>query len=233
MRHRNAALHTLLETNDTDDILFIQEPWFQWVLVAWLDTHTNGNDVLGGVAHPAWLGLHPHLPTDSHTKVMTYICKFHRDHPTRQSALCVATRNDLLAHPCLQLLEIRAHKLHFQVLNFYNDVADPTALAALLQYPFDDSIPHILLGDFNLHSRSWSPDTWTPSPHVSNLEERLADQGFTLCNQPGLPTRRGLPSERPSMIDLVWTDVLAELSLSLSDPLVLWADSLGSDHALL
>ncbi len=65
------------------------------------------------------------------------------------------------------------------------------------------------------------------------MEEWLADQGFTLCNQPGLPTRRSLTTERPSTIDLIWTDIMAALSLSLSDPLILWEDSLGSDHALL
>jgi hypothetical protein len=31
MRHCNAAMHVLLATNNTDDILFIQEPWFSTV----------------------------------------------------------------------------------------------------------------------------------------------------------------------------------------------------------
>ncbi len=195
MRCRNAAMHTLLETNDIDDIIFIQEPWFRLVSVARSDTHLNGEDVLGGVAHPAWLSLHPHYSTNTHTKVITYVRKFSCQHPTRPTALHVAPRNDLIAHPSIQLLEIRAHRIHFRVLNFYNDVADLTALSALLHYQFNDSIPHILLGDFNLHSRSWSPSTWAPSPHVSDLEEQLADCGFTLCNQPGTPTRCGLASE--------------------------------------
>jgi hypothetical protein len=28
MRRRNAPMHALLNSNQTDDILFIQEPWF-------------------------------------------------------------------------------------------------------------------------------------------------------------------------------------------------------------
>jgi hypothetical protein len=28
MRRRNVAMHSLLETNTVDDVLFIQEPWF-------------------------------------------------------------------------------------------------------------------------------------------------------------------------------------------------------------
>ncbi len=39
--------------------------------------------------------------------------------------------------------------------------------------------------------------------------------------------------ERPSTIDLIWTDVQAVLTLSLSDPQLSWEDSIGSDHALL
>ncbi len=226
-------LHTLLETNNIDDVLFIQEPWFCKVTVAWSDTHPQGVDVLGGVAHPAWLGIHPYFVLDSCAKVMTYVRKFQQLHPTRPTTIQVVMHNDLLAHPCLQLLDIRAHKVHFCVLNFYNDVVDPTTLDTLLHFQFDNSIPHILLGDFNLHSWSWSPPTWTPSAHVSDLEEHLAEFGFSLCNQPGLPTRQGLSTERPSTIDLIWTDIHASLHLSLLDPLVLWEDSIGSDHVLL
>jgi len=104
MRCCNAAMHTLLETNVTDDILFIQEPWFRQVSVARSDTHLDGEDMLGGLAHPTWLTLHPHYTTGARAKVMTYVCKFQRDRPTRPTSIRVTTRNDLLAHPCLQLL---------------------------------------------------------------------------------------------------------------------------------
>src|SRR6266404_8963076 len=114
MRCRNAALHTLLETNRSDNILFIQEPWFRRVSVACSDTHLQGIDVLGSVAHPAWLLLYPHYNDTSHAKVLTYVRKFQRLHPTQPTSLQVVTCNDELAHPCLQLLEIQAHRIHFQ-----------------------------------------------------------------------------------------------------------------------
>ncbi len=233
MRHHNAALHTLLETNRSDNILFIQEPWFRRVAVACSDTHLQGIDVLGSVAHPAWLLLYPHYNDTSHAKVVTYVRKFQCLHPTRPTSLQVVVRNDIVAHPCLQLLEVRAHRLHFQVVNFYNNVTDPSALQALLHLQYPDLTPHIVLGDFNLHSRTWSPAGWAPSPNVVDVEERLVDHGFMLCNQPGVPTCRGLTTEHPSTIDLVWMDVMAALTLSLSDPLISWEDSLGSDHVLL
>ncbi len=112
------------------------------------------------MAHPAWLLLYPHFTADSCAKVVTYVRKFQRTHPTHPTTLQVVTRNDILAHPSLQLLEVRAHRLHFRVLNFYNDVADPSVLRALLQLQFSDLVPHIVLGDFNLHSRAWSPLGW-------------------------------------------------------------------------
>src|SRR6266404_4265283 len=152
MRRRNAAIHTLLETNITDDILFIQEPWFRSVSVSRSNTHAHGLDVLGAVAHPAWLLLYPFYADDARAKVVTYVRKFQRDHPTKPSNLKVVTRNDLVAHPCVQLLEVRAHRIHFRVVNFYNDVADPTALQTLMHLSFPDLTPHVLLGDFNLHS---------------------------------------------------------------------------------
>src|SRR6266404_1399906 len=166
MRRRNAALHTLLETNQSDNILFIQEPWFCCVSIARSDAHLHGVDVLGSVAHPAWLLLYPHYTDASRAKVVTYVRKFQRAHPTRPTTLQVITRNDLVTHPSVQLLEIWAHRLHFRVINFYNDVADPTALQTLMHIPFPDLTPHVLLGDFNLHSHTWSPPGWTPSPHV-------------------------------------------------------------------
>src|SRR6266404_1506285 len=108
MRRCNATMHTLLETNDSDDILFIQEPWFHMVLVARSDAHPDGVDILGGVAHPAWLSLHPHYHAGARAKVMTYVRKFQCNYPTHPTSLHIATCNDIIAHPCLQLLEVHA-----------------------------------------------------------------------------------------------------------------------------
>src|ERR1700677_4726534 len=50
MRQRNAAMHVLLNTNFEDDVLFVQEPWFNPVGTTRADAEINGKDVLGGAA---------------------------------------------------------------------------------------------------------------------------------------------------------------------------------------
>jgi hypothetical protein len=44
-----------------------------------------------------------------------------------------------------------------RVINFYNDVDDATSLNTLLSLDLDPTVPTLLLGDFNLHSRSGPP----------------------------------------------------------------------------
>jgi hypothetical protein len=56
-------MHALLNSNKTDDILFIQEPWFNCIGVARSDDLREGRDVLGGAANPSWLLAYPFLPT--------------------------------------------------------------------------------------------------------------------------------------------------------------------------
>ncbi len=48
MQCRNAAMHSLLETNQTDNILCVQEPWFKKIGTAHKDSAKDGVDVLGG-----------------------------------------------------------------------------------------------------------------------------------------------------------------------------------------
>jgi hypothetical protein len=61
MRRRNAAMHALLATNNSDDILFIQEPWFGAIGTARCDASIKGKEVLGGAASPKWTLAYPHV----------------------------------------------------------------------------------------------------------------------------------------------------------------------------
>jgi hypothetical protein len=71
MRRHNAVMHALLATNTTDDILFIQEPWFSQVGTAHCDSAINGKDILGGAASPKWMLAYPYFSETQCTKVMT------------------------------------------------------------------------------------------------------------------------------------------------------------------
>jgi hypothetical protein len=42
MRRRNAAMHALLNDNEGEDVLFVQEPWFNPVGTARCDTMYQG-----------------------------------------------------------------------------------------------------------------------------------------------------------------------------------------------
>jgi hypothetical protein len=47
-------MHALLNDNSEEDVLFVQEPWFNPVGTARCDSMYQGKDVLGGAAHPKW-----------------------------------------------------------------------------------------------------------------------------------------------------------------------------------
>jgi hypothetical protein len=86
MRRRNAPMHAILNSNKTDDILFIQEPWFNRIGVARSDDQREGRDVLGGAANPSWLLAYPHFTPDKRAKVMTYVRIHDRDHPSKRTS---------------------------------------------------------------------------------------------------------------------------------------------------
>jgi hypothetical protein len=164
MRRRNAAMHALLATNTTDDILFIQEPWFSTVGTARCDSAiSNGKDVLGGAASPKWTLSYPYFTDQQRAKVMTYIHIHDRSSPFCKSFVKHIVRNDICAHPCVLIVDIVMTNTYWRTINFYNDVDDPSALTALMALDSDATVPTSLTGDFNLHSRNWSPPDWAHS----------------------------------------------------------------------
>jgi hypothetical protein len=112
-------------------------------------------------------------------------------------------------------------------------VDDPSALTTLLSLDLDPTIPTMLTGDFNLHSRSWSPPDWAHSHAADRVEEWLATQTFTLLSAPGVPTHRGENGGRDSTLDLVWHNLASEAQATFQGAHIDWKGSLGSDHALI
>ena len=226
-------MHTLLATNDTDDILLVQEPWFNPVGTARCDSAIHGRDILGGAAHPKWELHYPFFTPDQRAKVMVYSRIHDRDHPFRRNKLQVTARKDLAPHPSILIVDVRAGAQTWRLINFYNDIDDATALTTLLSLDLDPLIPTLLSGDFNLHSFTWSPPGWTPSPKAALLEEWAATNVLELLTTPGLPTHRGKNGARNSVIDLTWRNLLA-LELTVFQGAELdWAGSINSDHALI
>jgi hypothetical protein len=164
---------------------------------------------------------------------MTYSRIHDRDHPFKKNFCRVNTRNDLAAHPCILISDILVGHIKWRAINFYNDTADTTALNTLLALDLDSTIPTILVGDFNIHSPSWSAPDWAQSSSAPKLEEWLATQTFSMLTQPAIPTHRGENGARNSTIDLIWINFAASIQNSFHGAQVDWEGSLGSDHALI
>ena len=182
-------MHALLNTNTSDDILFIQEPWFGRIGTARDDKMREGREVLGGAGHPSWQLLYPHYTNDECAKVMTYIRTHDRDHIFKKNYLKGSAHLDLCAHPCILITDISFHKAKWWTINFYNDVDDPTAIRTLLTLQLDPLTPTLLTGDFNSHSRSWSPRGWgNYSASAAQIEGWAASQGLQLLSEAGVVT---------------------------------------------
>jgi hypothetical protein len=226
-------MHALLNDNQGEDVLFVQEPWFNPVGTARCDTMYQGKDVLGGAAHPKWRLAYPSFTNGQRAKVMTYVRTHDRSLIFRKNHCQMIVRNDLAAHPCILISDFRVGTYYWRVLNFYNDVADPSALSSLLDLDLDATIPTLIIGDFNLHSTSWSPMGWATSSGSHRLEEWMATQTFTLLNKPRFPTRMGEGGVRNSTIDLAWSNMAAAMQGTFFGAEVDFGASMGSDHALI
>ena len=183
----------MLEMNMEDEIICIQEPWWGRIRMTQADGEKWGVDVRGGVAHGKWYGEYPYTGADKCAKVMTYVRKHDRKNPHRPQRLQVVTQLDLAAHPCLLITDVCIGRECWRVINFYNDVEDPSMMKALCKLQLGDEIHTPLVGDFNTHSRTshsctWSPLGLTPSTWANTLEEWAAVNTLELLTIPGIPT---------------------------------------------
>ena len=234
MRRRNAMMHTLLNHNSEDDILFIQEPWFGNIGTARDDALREGREVFRGVGNPKWNAFYPHFTNGLRAKVMTYARIHDIDKPFKRHLLRGSARLDLCAHPCILITDFSFNDTVWRTINFYNDVDDPTALTTLLSLDLDPMIHTVIVGDFNSHYRSWSPAGWDNyTTSAAKIEGWASCQGLQLLSWPGVPTHRGENGARDSTIDLVWANQIADIEGTFVVREVNWDDSYASDHALI
>jgi hypothetical protein len=233
MRRHNAAMHMLLNNNGEDDLLCVQELWFNPIGTARCDSMIQGKDVLGGVANPKWRLAYPSFTNGQRAKVMMYIHLHDRSSKFRTNHCQLIIRNDLASHPCLLITDIHVGTYYWQVVNFYNDTDDPSVLQTLLGLDLDTTIPMLIVRDLNLHSPSWSPTGWDTSRHVHRLKEWMASQTFDLLTKPHIPMWMGEGEGRNSTIDLVWSNMAALIQGTFIGAEVDFRGSLGLDHALI
>jgi hypothetical protein len=232
MRKQNAVTHTLLNSDSETHLILIQEPWFDTIGTARKDSARQGVDVLGGVASPAWEIHYPGHTKAQRPKVMAYSRKQPQvgDNTTH---FMIVPRLDVCTHPTIQVLDLIFDKEQWRVINFYHDVRDDSCLQKLLDIDINAITPTLVIGDFNMHSQTWSPPDITQSCYAGRLEEWAARNLLMLANQLGEITRRGANHEQDLVINLAWYNEAAIQAATFTGLAVDWEGSLASDHAML
>ena len=239
MRRRNNGTHTLLNANDSDDILLIQEPWFGEIGVERNDLLAQGASVLGGAANPSWNLHYPYYTDTQRAKVMTYVRIHDRSHIFKPNYFRATARRDLCAHPCILISDILINQRRWRFINFYNDVDDHTTITTLLKLTIDPTIPTLVAGDFNAYSPTWSPNPDCTQPSSTSIctgrsiEHWATANLLFLSSPPGIHTCQGEHNQHNSVLDLVWLNGAALQDDHFGNVKVNWSDNFGSDHALL
>jgi hypothetical protein len=187
MRRRDAVTHALLNSNTSTNIYLIQEPWFDTIGIARVDSARQGIDILGSISSPGWEIIYPAIPKGKRPKVMAY-ARRRAPEPRFDPPFTVVPRLDLSTHPCLQVVDIVFDTKTWQVINFYHDVWDGSSLQALTSLDIDALMPTLVVGDFNTHSPTWSPPDLPQSSWANQIEDWAAINLLALANNPGKVT---------------------------------------------
>ena len=117
-----------------------------------------------------------------------------------------------------------------RVINFYHNINDRSSLDVLLTLDLNSTVLMLLCRDFNLHSPSWLPVGFSQFTCSDAFKMWAARQTFSLQTPPDMVTHCGVEQEWPSMLDLMWHNLLADGCADLSPPMYDWEVSVSSDH---
>jgi len=133
-----------------------------------------------------------------------------------------------------QALEVTISGNVFLLINIYHHVRNchPT-IRHLTCSAIDSVLPTYIVGDFNMHSSTWSFPGATVSSWASSLEDWFKESNLTLVNPTGLAMQKGEHHQRNSIIDLALLNDSALCTGHFSPVSISFDDSLGLDHAAL
>jgi len=106
MHRRNAITHALLYTSPVDQVILIQEPWYDRIGTTRKDNARDGAPVYGGVSSPGWELHYPAVSENQKAKVLAYSCKRSWEGVNSQALFTAISRLDLCAHPCVMILDL-------------------------------------------------------------------------------------------------------------------------------
>src|SRR5258708_5099728 len=182
------------------DIFLVQEPWWEKV-----------NQEYRTVVFPGWQTIllrHPILSTE-HPRVVTY----YKLDANLEITLC----NDFITDLDVMTLDIKREGVMteaMRVINIYNQKelgANPTTIYTsnhIANLQWDPSIPTIITSNWNICHPQWDSRVTSACPRTCETLEWLDRNGFTLCNEPFVPTRED-PMGHSSVINLTFKNPVA------------------------
>ena len=235
--NRQRTMDALLQDSQAD-ILLVQEPWFFNIVPKRSDHNPAGTPVLGPMLNPRWeVYLPSHDPMTDTCNVAIYA----------RSSLCALPPHSFSilprpSHPWSSLscmvVDITISGEVLRLINVYHQVQDSKLSddfrRILTSPPPSPHLPHLIAGDLNTHSRTWSLPTATTSPWAQSVDHWLVDHDYQLVSETDNPTWRSHSDPRlVSIINVLLLNTPAVLSDQFSTTLSSFVDSYGSDHAAL
>jgi len=234
MRRMNFLLPAFLQSTSAN-IVLVQEVWFGRISTLRSDTDPEGVAIYGPPKHDDWDCILPQFSGTDKCRVACYVHKAFAMSPNIQ----VYPRLD---HPIasydLQVIEVIISGTVFLLVNIYHSVHDhKPALSHILPHPLDPATPTLVVGDFNMHSSTWSLPGVMVSSWAAPLKEWFEESDLLLANPAGAATRKGTRSdnriERDSVLDLFLLNDSTFTTGRFSPMTISFDDSLGLDHAAL
>ena len=162
IQKNNFLINTILEVNQSFDIIFIQEP--SWTTIRSIPSSMNyeGIPLVGIPNHPNWLTFaREPCSTNDFPRVIVYV-------NVRLSSFWVSLHKDIINHKDILLASFFNNNNIFWIMNVYSDSSHST-----LKYLKDTGVNIlnllIVTGDFNIRDSIWD----LSFPHHSAITDNL------------------------------------------------------------
>ena len=235
--NRQRTMAALLQDSQAD-ILLIQEPWFFNIVPRRSDLIPTGTPILGPMLNNRWeVFLPSYDPATDTCNVAVYVRSTLLALPPDTFSVLHRPSHPWSSLSCL-VLDVTISGEVLRLVNVYHQVEDAGLSAdfrhVITSPPPSPHLPHLIAGDLNTHSRTWSPPTATISPWAQSVDHWIVDNDFQLISETDNPTWRSHSNPRlTSIIDVMLLNTPAVVSDQFSTTLSSFADSYGSDHAAL